>query len=159
MCKVFFPYHEGNYCFEDEIKVTVLYPPHRYSGPAHIMESQPIKICIVFYCFKLDDVEPKNEQMVWQIEKSKSFMVLYLWLKFHVCNTCSFQFRRGSIWPPVIRAIGGGVRVQKIMWTFSDRTQWGGKDAFYRMKKFLLVQKLLQFQFGRFSLFSYKKRE
>ena len=27
MCKVLFPYHEGKYCFEDEIKVTVLYPP------------------------------------------------------------------------------------------------------------------------------------
>ena len=27
MCKFLFPYHKGNYCFEDEIKVTVLYPP------------------------------------------------------------------------------------------------------------------------------------
>ena len=26
VCKVLFPYHEGKYCFQDEMKVTVLYP-------------------------------------------------------------------------------------------------------------------------------------
>ena len=47
MCKILFPYHDGKYCFEDEIKVTVPYPPYRYSGPAQILDSQPINSAFI----------------------------------------------------------------------------------------------------------------
>ena len=53
-------------------------------------------------------------------------------------------------------SILGGGQGQKMMLGLFERSQWGGNNAFYRMKKFLSVQKLSTFKIRNFSTNSYK---
>ena len=49
-----------------------------------------------------------------------------------------------------------GVRGQKMMFGYFQRSEWAWITAFYRMSKFNFVQKLLQFQFRKFGRISHK---
>ena len=71
---------------------------------------------------------------------------------------CQNTFFMNSMIIGEVKAIGG-VRVKKIMLSFFERSQYGGKDAFYGIKISYRVQKLSQFKVRKFRSVSYKKDE
>ena len=83
------------------------------------------------------------------------FLIVFVVFFSEISLVCIYLM---YVYRNLLKAIGG-VRVKKIMLSFFERSQYGGKDAFYGIKISYRVQKLSQFKARKFRSVSHKKDE